>query len=71
MKSWLKRYLPGVALCALVAVGSSLIIHAIATPDAAKPSAGVDASVYASDEKGPQAVAWSFAEILKKLAAPW
>ncbi|MCW5964512.1 MAG: Do family serine endopeptidase [Bryobacterales bacterium] len=66
MKSWLKRYLPGVALCALVAVGSSLIIHAIATPDPAKPATGIDASVYASDEKGPQAVAWSFAETLKK-----
>lgn len=66
MKSWLKRYLPGIALCAAAAVGSSLIIHAIATPEASAPAGGVDAAVYAADEKGPQAAAWSFAETLKK-----
>jgi serine protease Do len=65
MKSWLKRYLPGITLCAVVAVGSSLIIHAIATPDAASPAKAIDASVYAADEKGPQAAAWSFADMLK------
>ena len=66
MKSWLKRYLPGIALCVAVAVGSSLIIHALATPDAADSPAAIDTSVYAADEKGPQAAAWSFAETLKK-----
>ncbi len=66
MKSWLKRYLPGIALCAAVAVGSSLIIHAIATPEAAEPAKGADAAAYAADEKGPQATAWSFATTLKK-----
>jgi len=65
MKVWLKRYLPGIALCIGVAVASSLIIHAVATPDAATPG-GIDASVYAAGEKGPQASAWSFAETLKK-----
>lgn len=68
MKVWLKRYLPGIALCVGVAVASSLIIHAVATPDAATSTASrhVDAAVYAADEKGPQAAAWSFAETLKK-----
>jgi serine protease Do len=69
MKVWLKRYLPGIALCVGVAVASSLIIHAVATPDSsgnATASRYVDASVYAAGEKGPQAAAWSFAETLKK-----
>ncbi len=66
MKSWLKRYLPGIALCAAVAVGSSLIIHAIAKPDVEESASSSATAVYASDEKGPQAAAWSFAASLKK-----
>lgn len=65
MKAWVKRYLPGIALCAVVAVGSSLIIHAVATPE---PGASpVVDSVRADDQKAvAQNAAFSFAQMLKK-----
>jgi serine protease Do len=66
MKSWMKRYLPGIALSAVVAIGSSLIIHAIAEPEPGKAAGGADMAAYASEDKGPQAQAWSFAQTLKK-----
>lgn len=65
MKIWMKRYLPGIALCAAVAVGSSLIIHAVATPEAGADR--VVNTVRADDQKGAsQNAAFSFAQMLKK-----
>lgn len=65
MKDWMKRYLPGIALCAAVAVGSSLLIHAVATPDV-----GADrevSAVRADDQKvSSQNAAFSFAQMLKR-----
>jgi len=58
--------MPGIALCAVVTVGSSILIHALAEPEAAETAKRADTAVYAADGKGPQASAWSFAETLKK-----
>ncbi|MCC7339740.1 MAG: Do family serine endopeptidase [Bryobacterales bacterium] len=59
----MKRYLPGVLLCAALAIGSSLIIHAIATPEAGANR--VEGSVYAeSQSKTPPS--FTFAPMLKQ-----
>ena len=63
MKVQMKRYLPGVLLCAALAIGSSLIIHAIATPEAGANR--VEGSVYAeSQSKTPPS--FTFAPMLKQ-----
>lgn len=63
MKIQMKRYLPGVVLCAALAVGSSLIIHAIATPEAAANR--VENSVRAADQNA-LGQKFSFAPMLKQ-----
>ncbi|MCL4783867.1 MAG: Do family serine endopeptidase [Bryobacterales bacterium] len=63
MKIQIKRYLPGVLLCAALAVGSSLIIHAIATPEAGANR--VDSAVQASGQNSAPP-SFTFAPMLKQ-----
>lgn len=62
MKIQMKRYLPGVVLCAALAIGSSLIIHAVARPEAGANR--VEDSVHAADNKSVPD--FSFAPMLKQ-----
>lgn len=63
MKIQMKRYLPGVLLCAALAIGSSLIIHAIATPE--EGTNRVESSVLAASQN-KAAPSFTFAPMLKQ-----
>lgn len=65
MKTQMKRYLPGVVLCAALAIGSSLIIHAVATPEG--DAGRVENTVHANGQNTNfEKASFSFAPMLKQ-----